>query len=134
VSPIEIAISFVGIAILIGISWALGALRTITVEEINARDRLAFDEPDFDPAAWLIGVDGRSAAALSADGLEIALVFAVGDGLATRRFRHGAVRVEKSGSSILFRIREPALRRVRLEAADDSAAAQWVLRLAGAKL
>lgn len=133
-SPIEIAISFVGIAILIGISWALGAMRSIAVDETNARDRLAFDEPDFVPVAWYVGADGKSAAALSEDGGEIALVFAVGDGLATRRFRHGAVSVEKSGTSILFQMREPALRQVRLDATDESVAAQWVLRLAGAQL
>ncbi len=131
---VEIAISLLGVAILVGLSWALGAMRSVTVAEDGAIDRLAFDEPDFIPGEWFIGADGKAAAACSADGHETALVFAVGDGLATRRFRHGAVSIEKSGTSLLFRMGEPSLRTVRLVAPDESTASHWVLRLAGPRL
>ena len=131
---IEIAISLSGIAILIGLSWALGATRSAAVTIDSAVDRLAFDEPDFKPGVWFIGADGKSAAAASVDGHETALVFAVGDGLATRRFARGAVGVETAETSLLFKMGEPSLRTLRLVAPDESAAADWVLRLAGPRL
>ena len=131
---IEIAISFMGIAILIGVSWLFGALRTATVTMAAASDRLAFDEPDFNADEWLIGADGKSAAALSSDGTETALAFAVGDGLATRRFRRGAVGLERDGNALVFRLGEPSLRTVRLSAPDEATAEQWILRLAGPRL
>lgn len=131
---VEIAISVTGVAILIGLAWALGATRSIAVTKDLAVDRLAFDEPDFNPGEWLIGADGKSAAVLSADGYETAVVFAVGDGLATRRFRHGAVSIEKSGTAVTFIMGEPSLGVLRLLAPDENAAAHWVLRLAGPRL
>ena len=131
---VEVAISLSGIAILIGLAWALGATRSVAVTADVAVERLAFDEPDFKPGEWFIGADGKSAAAASVDGHETAVVFAVGDGLATRRFRHGAVGIEKAGTSLLFKIGEPSLRTLRLAAPDESAAAHWVLRLAGPRL
>ena|SRR3990167_335107 len=131
---VEIAISLAGVVILIGLAWALGATRSIAVTEEAAIDRLAFDEPDFRPGEWLIGADGKSAAAISVDGVEAAVVFAVGDGLGTRRFRQGDVNIEQSGSGLTFKFGEPSLRSLRLLALSESAAAQWVLRLAGPRL
>lgn len=131
---VEIAISLSGVVILIGLAWALGATRSIAVTEEAAIDRLVFDEPDFRPGRWLIGADGKSAAAISADGVEAAVVFAVGDGLGTRRFRQGAVDIEQSGSGLTFKFGELSLRSLRLLAPDENAAAQWVLRLAGPRI
>lgn len=131
---IDLAISLAGVAILIGLSWLFGAMKSVVVTKETAIERLAFDEPDFKPGEWFVGADAKSAAARSADGHETALVFAVGDGLATRRFRHGAVSIEKSGTSLAFRIGEFSLRRVRLVAPDDAAAEHWILRLAGPRL
>lgn len=131
---IDLAISLAGVAILIGLSWLLGAMRSVAVTSEAAIERLAFDEPDFKIGEWFFGADNKSAAAMSADGHETALVFAVGDGLATRRFRHGAIGIEKSGTMLEFRMGEPSLRRVRLVAPDETAAEHWILRLAGRRL
>lgn len=131
---IELAVSIAGVAILVAVSWLLGAMKSIAVTEEAAKDRLAFDEPDFDAAEWFFGADGKSAAAISGDGSETALVFVLGDGLGTRRFRHGAVSIERHGAVIIFRTGEPALRSVKLAAPDAADAEQWVLRLAGARL
>lgn len=131
---IEIAISFLGIALLIGVSWLFGAMRSVVVTKEAAAERLKFDEPDFKTGEWLIGADGRSAAALSANGAETALVLAVGDGLATRRFRHGGVGLERFENTLIFRLGEPSLRTVRLAAPDRATAEQWILRLAGPRL
>lgn len=131
---LDLAVSLAGIVVIVAVTYALGAFKSATVSAAGASDRLAFDEPDFKVGAWLIGVDGKSAAAVSADGAETALVFAVGDGLATRRFRKGAVGLEKDGASVVFRLGEPSRRVIRLAAADPGAAEQWLLRLAGPRL
>lgn len=131
---IDLAVSFVGVAILVGVSYLLGAMRSAIVTDRTAAERLEFDEPDFRAGEWLIGADGKSAAALSVDGAETALVFAVGDRLASRRFRHGAVGIERVGATVIFRMGELSLPKARLEAADEDAAEQWVLRLAGRRL
>lgn len=131
---LDLLISIAGVALMIGLSFALGALRSVAVTKEAAEERLSFDEPDFKAGSWFVGADNKSAAALSADGGETALVFAVGDGLATRRFSHGAVGVEKTGTTLIFRLGEPSLPRLRLNASDESVAEQWVLRLAGPRL
>lgn len=131
---LDLAISLGGIVLLVALSYTLGAFRTVTVTEETARERLAFDEPDFRPSEWFVGADQKSAAVLSQGGAETALVFAVGDGLATRRFRQGSVSVEHEGTDVLFILGEPSRRAVRLKAVDGTAAERWVLRLAGRRL
>lgn len=131
---LELTISVIGVAVLVGVSWLLGGLKTISVTQESAADRLSFDEPDFDVGEWFVGADGKAAAALAADRSEIALVFVIGDGLGTRRFRHGSVGVERHGATIHFRLNEPSLNAVRVAAGDASLAEQWVLSLAGARL
>jgi len=131
---IEFAVSLVGVAFLVGVSWLLGGMKSVKVTGEAAADRLSFDEPDFRIGEWFVAADERAAAAISADGGETALVFSIGDGLGTRRFRHGAVGVERHGARLEFQLREPSLRVVRLTAPDERAAEQWVLRLAGARL
>lgn len=131
---LDLAISLGGVLAIVGVTAALGALTTARVTQDCARDRLAFDEPDFVAAEWMIGLDGRAAAAISADRAETALIFAVGDGLATRRFRAGAVALEKAGATLVFRLGEPSLPAVRLAAPDDATAADWLSRIGGPRL
>lgn len=131
---LDVGISLVGIMVIVGVTYALGAFRSASVTATAAADRLCFDEPDFRVGEWLIGADGKAAAAISADGGETALVFAVGDGLATRRFRRGAVGLEKDAAAIRFLLREPSRRAVRLAAGDETAAERWLSRLAGPRL
>lgn len=131
---IEFVASVIGVAILVGVSWLLGGMKSVKVTSEAAAHRLAFDEPDFRVGEWFVGSDEKAAAAVSADGGETALVFSIGDGLGTRRFRHGAVSVERRGVQLDFRLREPSLRSVLLTAPDERSAEHWVLRLAGARL
>lgn len=131
---LDLAISVGGIALLAAAFILAGATRRVTVTEANAGERLAFDEPDFSPAGWIVSGDGKAAATTSRDGRETAVVFAAGDGLVTRRFRHGAVSLEKHGTEILLMLNEPSKRRVRLVAPSDDAAEEWILRLAGPRL
>lgn len=126
---LELALSLLGVAILVGVSYWFGAWRSASVTLENAADRLAFDEPDFQAGEWLLGADGRSAAALSADRGEIALVFALGDGLATRRLARKTARLSRDGAGVVFLLGEPSRRAVRLVATDPAGAEQWLLRL-----
>ncbi len=126
---IELGFSLAGVALLVGLSYLLGAWRSARVTLPAAAERLGFDEPDFKPGRWLVGVDGKSAAVWSADGAEIGLVFAIGDDFATRRLKRSSATVEREGSALLFLLREPSRRAVRVAAADNTAAEQWLLRL-----
>ncbi|MFN0022799.1 MAG: hypothetical protein ACKVS5_02765 [Parvularculaceae bacterium] len=126
---LELIGSLAGVAILVGVSYWLGAWRNASVTLENASDRLAFDEPDFKAGAWLIGRDGRSAAAVSADRAEIALIFALGDGLATRRFNRKTARLSVEGAGLVVHLGEPSRRAVRLAGASAQDAEQWLLRL-----
>ena len=126
---IEFGVSFAGVAMLVALSYFLGAWRSAAIDEASARDRLAFDEPDFTPSAILIGADRKAAATRSVDGRELALIFTLGDGLATRRYRSGAVEAQIDGAAVVIQTREPSLRRLRLQAGDAAQAAQWLLAI-----
>jgi hypothetical protein len=82
----------------------------------------------------LIGGDGKSAAALSADGAEIALVFALGDSLATRRLARASARIDRQGAALRFLLGEASRRAVTLAAPDEATAARWHSRLKGTGL
>ncbi len=131
---VDLAISLAGIGVLVGVSFVLGGWRTAAVTEEAANARLGLDEPDFIPDDWMVGVDGGCAAAVSGDRHEIALVFAVGDKLASRRFRRGAVSIEKQAGVVIFRMKEPSLEKIRLLAANEADVERWLLCLAGPRL
>ncbi len=126
---LELALSLAGVGLLVAVSWMLGAWRSVEVTADEAAGRLAFDEPDLAVKEWLIGADGKSAAALSADGAEIALVFALGDSLATRRLKRPEARVEQRGAALLFVLGEMSRRAVTLAAPDEPTARRWLSRL-----
>ena len=126
---LDLAISLVGTALLVGLSLALGAWRNVRVEETSATERLAFDEPDFQPMAWLVSDDGRAAAAVDSAGRDYALVFAVGDSLATRRLKLGSRSVSTDGRAIQINLNELSKAHVRIRASDERAASDWASRL-----
>lgn len=128
---IELALSLAGVGLLVAVSWVLGAWRSVSVTAEGAADRLAFDEPDLVITEWLIGADGKSAAALSADGAEIALVFALGDSLATRRLGRRQAGVERQGAALRFVLGEVSRRAVTLKAQDEPTARRWLSLVTG---
>ncbi len=130
---IELAASLGGVGLLVAVSWLLGARGGVRVTKIDAADRLAFDEPDLRIAAWFVGIDEKSAAALSEDGAEIALVFALGDNFATRRLSRRTAQIEQRGSDLRFRLAEPSRRAVTVAAPDEPTARRWLLQLTGAE-
>lgn len=127
---LDLAISLAGIALMVGVSWSLGAWRTLPLDDARARDRIAFDEPDFNVSRLLIGADGKAAAALSNDG-EALIVFVLGDSLATRRFKPGAFEISQDGRAIIARTGDLTMPRVELLAGDEAEAADWASALRG---
>lgn len=125
---VELAASLAGVLVLVAVSYALGAWRSVRIDLGAAAERLAFDEPDFRAGDWLVGADGKAAAALSEGGAELALVFAVGDSLATRRLKRDKANVSRRGAAVEFRLGEAALGSVRVAAASEAAAEQWLSR------
>lgn len=125
---IELGLSLVGVAVLVGVSYLAGAWRDAALTIEAAAERLRFDEPDFRPGAWLLGADAKSAAALSADENEVAVVFVLGDGLATRRLKRA--RVVQDGKSIIFVLNEPSRKAVPVAAKDEAEARRWLSSLA----
>ena len=85
---IDLAISVVGIAVLVALARLMFANADIEISEQAAAERLAFDEPDFEPVGWLVDRKSNVALARNAGG-EIAVIKAMGDGLVTRRLQIG---------------------------------------------
>lgn len=129
---IELALSLAGVGLLVAVSWMLGAWRSVSVTAEGAAARLAFDEPDLVVREWLLGADGKSAAALSADGAEIALVFALGDSLATRRLNRRQAAVERQGAALRFALGELSRQAVSVTAPDEPTARRWLSLVTGA--
>ncbi|GAB4517583.1 MAG: hypothetical protein Kow00133_02070 [Amphiplicatus sp.] len=128
---LDLAVSLAGVGVLVAVSWLLGAWRTARLDATAARDRLAFEEPDFFSGAWLFDVEGRAAAALSQDGEEVAWLFVVGDGIAVRRMKRGAAPVRAEGETLVAALRDPSRWTLRLRAPNQAEAAAWASRLAG---
>ena len=130
---LDLALSAGGVLLLLALSWALGAWKSTPVDEAAARDRLAFDEPDFAVSDIFVAADGRTAAAVSTNGAEAAVVFQVGDRTATRRFPVGSRPVATEGGTITVRLGEISRPNLPLVAADAAEAAAWARRLQGAE-
>jgi hypothetical protein len=62
------------------------------------------------------------------------LVFALGDSLATRRFRIGALGAESAGAILSVTLGEISKGRVDIAAHSPAVAAEWARRVAGARL
>ena len=127
---IDLAISAAGVALLVGLSrLVFGGVRA-QVDEAAAAERLAFDEPDFEPEVWFLDSGGRGAAAVNAQG-EIAVVKPLGDGLATRRGAASAFRLSCDGATLEISAPDHTFPRLSLAAPSDEAALQWAVRLFG---
>ena len=89
---IDSAISLGGIAFIVLIAYFLFNRTKPVFTRENAAERLAFDEPDFNPVEWLDGnADGVWMAHNGAG--EVALVWTMGDSLASRRYKAGELKL-----------------------------------------
>ena len=128
---IDLAISFTGIAILVGLARLIFPNAGDGVFSADtARARLTFDEPDFQVEAWLVD-EGRDAAlAVSRTG-EIALIKKNGDGLVTRRVAPGALECRRDGAEMALAVPDHTFRGFIVRGSSDSEAQQWAVRIAG---
>lgn len=85
---IDLAVSLVGVAILVGLARLVFGKIEPSIDREKAAERLAFDEPDFHPVDWLLDESARAALVRNEAG-EIAIIVAHGDGLVTRRVGAG---------------------------------------------
>jgi hypothetical protein len=128
---LDLVISAAGVGLLVALSYVLGGYRDAVLNEASMRDRLAFDEPDFAVSDFLISTDGKAAIALDTAKREGAVVFAHGDGLATRRFPIGSAAVGSDGAALVISLHDVSKWRVRIAAAAPDAAKSWARRLGG---
>lgn len=128
---IDFAISIAGIALMVGVSWLMGAWRSAPIDEAAAMERLAFDEPDFEADRWRVAADRKAAAALSAAGDEIAFILTIGDSLATRRLKRSELKVRRDDKAVVAETGDPAMPKIRLAARDAAEAVEWAGELGG---
>lgn len=122
---IESLISIAAIALMVGLAWLIFKTPSPQVTEELARERLAFDEPDFTPLRWLIDRHGRGALAEGAAG-DFALVSRLGLDLVTRRYPAASLKISEKHGVLLVAPLDPGARKVEV-AADE--AAQWARKL-----
>lgn len=122
---LDTLISLAAIAVMVLLARLVFPAPAAKVTEAEARDRLALDEPDFTPSAWLIDDNGRAALAESASG-EFALVKRLGLDLATRRFRKGDMKVGDTKDDLVLKSGDVTLPEVRIS---NPAAQDWALKL-----
>ncbi|GEM_PF-1592995 len=122
---IESLISIAAIGVMVGLAWAVFKTPSPPVTMERARERLSFDEPDFEPSSWLIDTKGRAALA-EGEGGDFALVSRLGLDLVTRRYPAGALRASEINGELEIAPLDPGARRVKLAAND---AAQWARKL-----
>lgn len=125
---IDSAISLSAIALMVAAAWIAFRQAPVPVDEKEARERLAFDEPDFTPARWLFDREGRAALAEGANG-DFALVFRVGVDLVTRRFPAGSGVADTQGAALVVRPADPGAASVALK---GDGAEDWARKINGA--
>lgn len=128
---IDLAVSLTGVVILVGVSYLLGAWKTVIVDDTTAAERLRFDEPDFAPENWLVDSQGRAALASNAAG-ETALVFRKGDALASRRLKPGEGRVDRDDALLRVKLAgDHTMSAIVFDAGDAETADVWARKIAG---
>ncbi len=80
-------ISLSGVLLIVGLVWwAMGSALASVGNEVAVRGRIAGEQPDFTIGVLGLGADGRSALAISDDGREAILLFALGSEVVCWRF------------------------------------------------
>lgn len=92
-------------------------------------ERLAFDEPDFEPLEWLMSASG----AIAVNGKqEVALIKPLGDGLVTRRLGLRELHIRCEGSNLIIERPDHTFSGMVIGAPSEAEAHQWLVRLTDA--
>ncbi|WP_411820214.1 hypothetical protein ABFZ85_01880 [Hyphococcus formosus] len=122
---IDSIISLLAIGAMVLLAWAVfrAPVPALTVEE--AKDRLSFDEPDFQVREWLVDENGRAVLALGECG-GLVIISRLGLDLVTRRFAAGHLpRTAISDQTLTIYPADPGSRAVRVNAPE---AGLWARR------
>lgn len=111
-----------------GLARLIFGARGAALDLARATDRLAFDEPDFKPAHWLVCETG--AVAVNDEG-EAALVRPMGDDIVTRRFRMKDLSWRREGLRLIAEAPDHAFSGFAVSAADEAEARGWADMLNG---
>ncbi len=124
---IDLAISLTGVAILVVLARLIFGKVDTPFGLDSVRERLAFDEPDFQAVDWLIDEGAKAALARNEAG-EMAIVTAHGDGLVTRRIAAGRMRAHYGDGKITVDPVDHTTGRTHF-AADSETARAWLAHL-----
>ena len=122
---IDSAISIFAIALMVLAARLAFGKPSAVVSLAAAEDRLAFDEPDFAPVDWLVDTDANGALARNERG-EVAILFARGDGIVTRRFAAGAVKAGIAGNSLVISRIDHVTPELSLQLSEGRSAEAWM--------
>ena len=125
---IDLAISIGGVILLVGLARLIFGVQSAALTRAAASDRLAFDEPDFEPAEWLVSESG--AVAVNQAG-EAALIKPLGDGLVSRRFSVKDLRWRRDGLQLMIEAPDHAFSNLMVSASSEDEAQRWAARLNG---
>lgn len=123
---LQLAVSFIGIALMIGLCWALfGGGDTLLDGAETAAARIARDVAFFRPGRAALSRDRRAALVEDARDGEVYLAVVRGDGIVTRKLSRG-VAVTRDGERLHLMLDDFTLNGAELELSD---AAFWEARL-----
>lgn len=117
---VDSLISIAGIAVLVLVARLLFPAGRQTISKDDAKERLTFEEPDFEAIDWLIDDQGKCALAQGAAG-EFALIRKLGLDLVVRRFPGEAVRASLEDGRLILRFADASFSRASLASADAPA-------------
>ena len=122
---IDSLISIAGILVMVVVVRLVFPKPAAKVTEALARERLALDEPDFAPRAWLIDGEGRAALAEGAAG-DFVLIERLGLDLVTRRFKPGAAKIAVEEGALVVKLPDHTTPKVAIAGGD---ATGWAMKL-----
>ena len=123
---LQLAISLVGIALMVGLCMALFGSRSAALSAQAVAQGLARDVPGFRAGRIALSRDGGAALAEDAQDGTVYLALARGDGMVTRKLARGTA-LTRDGERLALALNEFTLKRATFELAD---AADWEARLA----
>lgn len=110
---------------LVGLARFVFGQRKAGFDEAAIAERLAFDEPDFEPLEWLISASG----AIAVNGRqEAALIKPLGDGLVTRRLDLRDLHIRREGSNLVVDGPDHTFSGMVVGAGDEHEAQRWIVR------
>ena len=115
----DVLVSLSGVVLVVGLVWwTMGSAVARIGDEAAARARIAPDHPDFVTNRLLIAADQRSALALSADGREAILLFALGSRVTLWRMPRNRLRAELRETALIVHTHDFTLPRLCLPLTD----------------